>query len=85
MVLFLLISYLLSGEARPEHRRTARNVRFVFYALIGVFVLFVIGSLGVLFAYYAFDLFRFIVIVVLFYFGVSLLLKHIMGVEIEYT
>jgi len=68
IVMFMLLTYLLNGEGRAtEQRRYTRHMRIFFYILMGLVFTFVGAVIGLLFAFYAYDLLKFLIGFLIFY------------------
>ncbi|XP_065672385.1 uncharacterized protein LOC101239699 isoform X5 [Hydra vulgaris] len=76
MVLFMLVSYLLNGNHRQEHRRFARHLRYAFYFVCFFGMLGTIVIAGLLLTLYAYDFAKCIFGFVVLYFVLTKLLMR---------
>nr|XP_047139757.1 E3 ubiquitin-protein ligase RNF180 isoform X2 [Hydra vulgaris] len=76
MVLFMLVSYLLNGNHRQEHRRFARHLRYAFYFVCFFGMLGTIVIAGLLLTLYTYDFAKCIFGLVVLYFVLSKLLMR---------
>lgn len=67
IILFMLLTYLLNGDERHEHRRYARHVRLFFYGVIALLLICCGIGVGIVFTFYAYDFVRFLIGFCLFY------------------
>lgn len=63
----MLLTYLLNGDERHEHRRYARHVRLFFYGVIALLLICCGIGVGIVFTFYAYDFVRFLIGFCLFY------------------